>query len=447
MKYVRTTNWYGKESKRRYSESWGVASYQLQEVVERTIAELENIKEMKVKKYKSEEMKKRILVLATGNIYERRGLFNAVMGRTKHLKENCDYEVDMLLLSTYNPWIVRKLRHTQKYARPNEWENDGVDMRIDWCRFSLFDYVMNVILYWIGRGYFKRLHNRSLVSKLQRYDFIIAHSSECGELAKIAKERYGTPYSVTWHGSDIHSIPFNNPSAFNTTKAIIEDADINFFVSKALLNTSERITTQGKKQVLYNGCNTAFRKFSDEERAKLRKKYNVEGKKVVVFAGNFFAVKNILTIPIIFRMIVNKMENVECWMIGGGKYFGQVKKMVKALPVRLWGNQEPEVMPDFLNAADVLILPSINEGLPLSVVEGLACGCNVVGALAGGIPEVIGEENCVDLNDPQFVDKFADKVVAYLQAVPHIEQPLKPEFDWNITAKQELDVINRRIAE
>ena len=386
-------------------------------------------------------MKKRILVLATGNIYERRGLFNAVIGRTKHLKEICDYEVDMLLLSTYKPWYVRLLRNTKKRPRPNEFEADGIHMRIDWCRSSLFDYMMNVILH---KGvFFKKLHNRKLVRKLNGYDFIIAHSFECGALAKMAKERFGTPYSITWHGSDIHSEPFNNPSAFNATKVIIEDADINFFVSKALLNTSERITTQGNKQVLYNGHHTAFRRYSDEEREALRKKYNVEGKKVVVFAGNFFAVKNILTIPLIFRSIVNKMENVECWMIGGGKYFNRVKRMVKDLPVRLWGNQEPEVMPDFLNVADVLILPSTNEGLPLSVVEGLACGCNVVGSLAGGIPEVIGEDNCVDLNDPQFVDKFADKVIAYLQAVPHIEQPLKPEFDWNITAKHELDILNR----
>lgn len=45
------------------------------------------------------------------------------------------------------------------------------------------------------------------------------------------------------------------------------------------------------------------------------------------------------------------------------------------------------------------------------------------------------------------MDKFADKVVAYLQVVPHIEQPLKPDFDWNKTAKHELDVIKRRVAE
>ena len=384
-------------------------------------------------------MKKKILVLTTGNIYERRGFFNAVMSRTKQLKEICDYGIDVFLISTYSPWYVRLLRNTKKQARPIEFEADGIRMGIDWCCFSLFDYVMNVKLH---KGvYFKKRHNKKLIRKLYGYDFIIAHSFECGELAKAVKEKYGTPYSVTWHGSDIHSEPFNNPSAFGPTKAIIEDADINFFVSKALLNTSERISTKGNKQVLYNGYNTAFRRYSDEERVALRKKYNVEGKKLVVFAGNFLAVKNILTIPLIFRSIVNKLPNVECWMIGGGKYFNKVKEMVKDLPVRLWGNQEPEVMPDFLNAADVLILPSINEGLPLTVVEGLACGCNVVGSMVGGIPEVIGEENCIDLKDPQFVDKFADKVVAYLQAEPHIEQPLKPEFDWNRTAKHELDVI------
>ena len=386
----------------------------------------------------------KILVLANGDIYERRGFFNAVISRTKHLKAICDYDIEVLLLSTYEPWIVRKLRKTFKQARPEELEVDGIRMKIDWCRFSLFDYVMNVKLH---KGvFFKQLHNRSVVSKLHGYDFIIAHSKECGELAKAAKEKYGIPYSVTWHGSDIHSEPFNNPSAFGPTKAIIEDADINFFVSKALLNTSERITTKGNKQVLYNGYNTAFRKYSDEERLRLRQKYGVVDKKVVVFAGNFLAVKNILTIPAIFGSIANKIQDVECWMIGGGKYFNQVKEMVKDLPVRLWGNQEPEVMPDFLNAADVLILPSINEGLPLTVVEGLACGCNVVGSLVGGIPEVIGKENCVDLRDPQFIDKFADKVVNYLQANSKIEQKLSPEFDGNRTAKEELEVIHNLIS-
>lgn len=385
-------------------------------------------------------MKKKILVLTTGNIYERRGFFNAVISRTKHLKEISDFDINVLLLSTYEPWLVRKLRRTQKHERPKGCQINDVKIEIDWYCFSLIDYLLSVKLH--KEALFKKLHNKSIIKKLQGYDFIIAHSNEAGLLAKEAKARYGIPYSVTWHGSDIHTEPFNNPLAFECAISIIEDADVNIFVSKALLNTSNKITIKGNKQLLYNGYNTAFKKYSDEERNRIRIKYGVEGKKVVVFAGGFLAIKNILFIPSIFKSILYKEKNVEFWMIGGGKYYNKVKEMVKELPVRLWGNQEPEVMPDFFNASDVLILPSKNEGLPLTVVEGLACGCNVVGSLVGGIPEVIGEENCVDPKDPKFVEKIADKVIAYLNADPQIEQPLNPVFNWNATAKKELHIIN-----
>lgn len=385
-------------------------------------------------------MRKKILVLTTGNIYERRGFFNAVINRTKHLKEISEFNIDVLLLSSYSPWLIRKLRHTAKFERPKSVIIDGIEIKIDWKRFSLIDYLLHFRL--DKSEVFSKIHNDRLACSLQSYDLVIAHSTICGMIAKKVKERYGTPYTVTWHGSDIHSEPLENSSSIKPTTDVIESADMNFFVSEALMKTSEQLTSKGHKMVLYNGYDTMFKKYSDTKRVALRQKYDVVDKKVVVFAGNFLAVKNILTIPLIFNTIVNKMQDVECWMIGGGKYRPQIEEMVKDLPVRLWGNQDPEMMPDLLNASDVLILPSINEGLPLIVVEGLATGCNVVGSLVGGIPEVIGKENCVDLRDHQFVEKFADKVVAYLKACPRIEQPLDPNFDWNKTAKIELQTLN-----
>lgn len=383
--------------------------------------------------------KTKVLVLTSGSIFERRGLFNAVICRTKFLQEICNFEIEMLLLSTYEPWLVRKLRHTKKQERPELWEIDGVRMNIVWHRFSILDYIMNIRLH---KGkVLQKLHNRTILDKLKGYSFIVAHSTECGELAKLAKGKFGIPYSITWHGSDIHSAPFANPSIYASTKSVIEDADCNFFVSKTLLDTSNRITTKGRKQVLYNGYDKIFRKYPDEERAALRKSFGVLEKKVVVFAGNFLAVKNILSVPLIFQKIAEQIKNVEFWMIGGGKYYSQVEKMVEKLPVHLWGEQEPERMPNFLNSADVLILPSINEGLPLSVVEGLACGCNVVGSFVGGIPEVIGEDSCVRLDDPLFVEKFADKVIFYLTAENHLVQNLKLDFDWKRSATKELAII------
>lgn len=386
-------------------------------------------------------MKKRIIVLTEGNIYERRGFFNAVVSRTKHLKNITDYEIDVLLLSSYSPWYVRLLRHAEKYEKPKTVNIEGLNIKIDWKSFSLIDYILH---YKLNKPeVFSKLHNNKIVKYLKGYDMIIAHSTNCGLIAKQAKELYGTPYTVTWHGSDIHSEPFSHSSSLKPTKDVIEAADMNFFVSKALMSTSEQLTTRCEKMVLYNGYNVMFKEYMEDQRVALRQKYGVERKKVVVFAGNFLAIKNILTIPLIFKAISEKIQNVECWMIGGGKYRQQVEEMVKGLPVRLWGNQEPEAMPDFFNASDVLILPSVNEGLPLTVVEGLASGCNVVGSLVGGIPEVIGEGNCVDLKDPDFVKKFADKVIAFLKAEPKIKQPLDSNFNWNQTAKKELEVIHK----
>lgn len=383
---------------------------------------------------------KKILVLTGGNIYERRGFFNAVVNRTKYFKNISEYEIDVLLLTTYEPWFIRQLRHTTKRERPKAFCVDGIEMKINWRRFSFIDYLLSVKFN--KDAIFKKIYNFKIAKKLYNYDLIIAHSFDCGFIAMRVKALYGIPYTVTWHGSDIHTVPFKNSSRLRHTANVIEKADMNFFVSKALLDTSNQITSKGKKQILYNGYNEIFKKYSDDMRTALRHKFNVEGKKVVVFAGGFLAVKNILSVPLIFKAIYKKFSNVEFWMIGDGKFKSQVEKLSEGLPIRFWGNQEPELMPDFLNASDVLILPSLNEGLPLIVIEGLACGCNVVGSRVGGIPEVIGLENTFLLSDSNFVDKFAEKVLCYLLSPVEIKQDLNKLFDWNSSAKFEHIIVN-----
>ncbi len=401
-------------------------------------------------------MKKKILVIFEEYLYQRRGFFNAVIGRTKSLVRNGDCSVDVLLLTVYEPWLVRKFKHTPKQERIESVEIDGVKIRVDWRRFSFVDYFLYYFLHW--PEFFRAIHNRKIARSLPHYDLIVAHSLQGGEVAELVKKSTGTPYTVTWHGSDIHTKPFASKAVFKATRDLIEAADMNFFVSRTLLRTSGRITPNGVKEVLYNGYNPIFRRFTDADRAALRKKWGVEDRKVVAFAGNFFAVKNPLAVPRIFRAVFEKFTNVEFWLIGDGKFRQQMEALSEGLPARFWGGQNPDKMPEFFNAADVVILPSINEGLPLAVVEALACGCNVVGSLVGGIPEVIGEENCVPLAsgesvhtdpsensvqvpDDDFVRKFAEKVLRYLTATTHIAQPLNPEFSWDATSRREIAFI------
>ena len=49
---------------------------------------------------------------------------------------------------------------------------------------------------------------------------------------------------------------------------------------------------------------------------------------------------------------------------------------------------------EYLDEADIYIQPSLQEGLPRSVVEAMSRGCPVIGARTAGIPELIPEE-CV----------------------------------------------------
>lgn len=385
--------------------------------------------------------RKKILILATGNIYERYGQFNALLNRTKNLIGLGQYEVDFILLSTFEGWLVRKLRNHSKTGRPKEITIDNVRMRIDWENFSITNYILSTKLHRAGVNGDSRL--RRLLPIIKGYDFIIAHSYSSGIIACKAKQILGIPYSVTWHGSDIHTHPFGNISIFNNTKDIIESADVNLFVSDALRQTSNRITRIGHKEVIYNGCDSRFHKYDEHQRSYFRKKYEVEGKKVVTFVGSFMDVKNILLIPEIFKAIYAKENGVVFWMIGDGKYKLKVEELVEGLPVRFWGNQPPEAIPDFLNCTNVQILPSKNEGLPLTMVEALRCGCHAVGSLVGGIPEVIGEENCIPLDSPTFVQDVADRVLYFLNEGTLTKQIAAPQFDWRESANKEYCIMEK----
>lgn len=60
-----------------------------------------------------------------------------------------------------------------------------------------------------------------------------------------------------------------------------------------------------------------------------------------------------------------------------------------SLPARSLGYVAPQDMPGVYNAADLFVTPSLQENLPNTIMEAMACGTPCIGFHTGGIPEMI----------------------------------------------------------
>lgn len=77
-----------------------------------------------------------------------------------------------------------------------------------------------------------------------------------------------------------------------------------------------------------------------------------------------------------------------------------------------WVDQKGKM--EILKEASTLLLPSYNEGLPMSVLEGMACKKAVISTTVGALPEVIQEDNGV-LIQPGNIQALADALVCFCQ--------------------------------
>ena len=132
--------------------------------------------------------------------------------------------------------------------------------------------------------------------------------------------------------------------------------------------------------VMPNGKNVDRFLFKQEKRAELRKKYQVQDKIVIGHAGVFNSQKNHKYLIRIFNELCKKHENYELWLMGAdGGTLQDVKQQIKEYglenKIRFMGYQ-PNVE-DYLCAMDIMVFPSLYEGLPNVVVEwqmaGLPC--------------------------------------------------------------------------
>lgn len=131
--------------------------------------------------------------------------------------------------------------------------------------------------------------------------------------------------------------------------------------------------------VINNGIEIENFRFNKEIRTKIRKELNVENNFVIGHVGRFEEEKNHVFLIDIFYEIYKQNKNSVLLLIGDGSLKKEIKSKVEKLnllnKVVFTGTKNNTC--DYYNAMDVFLLPSKQEGLPMTGLEaqtnGLPC--------------------------------------------------------------------------
>ena len=116
--------------------------------------------------------------------------------------------------------------------------------------------------------------------------------------------------------------------------------------------------------------------YDPSARAEYRRRLDINGKMVLLHVGRFSDEKNHSFLVTLFHMLSKRANNYVLLLVGDGPTEDKVRKHVRDIglsdQVRFLGVRSD--VAQIMDAADVFLLPSKNEGLPVTLVEAQAKG-------------------------------------------------------------------------
>jgi glycosyltransferase involved in cell wall biosynthesis len=241
---------------------------------------------------------------------------------------------------------------------------------------------------------------KTFANVIKKCDLVHAHghvymsSYLAGKVAK----KYKKPFILTQHNTFIDYRSglniLEHLNDFTIGKAVLKDADRVVAVSNRTMEYIHKLgADRSKTSVIYNGVDIDY--FHPANKEKSRKKLSLPKNRKIILSVRRLVYKNgldtlIESIPYITR----NHPNVLFVIAGKGPSKKLIEDHIKELGIKdnikLTGFVPDELLPVYYNAADYFVLPSASgEGLPLVLLEAMACRLPVIATTVGGTPEII----------------------------------------------------------
>lgn len=206
--------------------------------------------------------------------------------------------------------------------------------------------------------------------------------------------RLRIPYVVKVHGSDLN-VQASYPLRRRQIRSALRGAGAVVAVSRALAEKAVAIgAAPDRVHVIYNGVDSDRFFPGPRNEARARLGLSSQGP-LLLYVGNLKSSKGCLDLLEAFPALLAEQPLARLVYVGAGSCRDALLERAAALgcsdSVSLAGPVAHAALGDWFRAADLLCLPSHNEGVPNVILEAMACGVPVVATRVGGIPEVVPE--------------------------------------------------------
>lgn len=277
------------------------------------------------------------------------------------------------------------------------------------------------------------------IGKLARgYDIIHANWSLTGIATLLSMPIHNLPFVITIHGSDVFKTK-NIAFVSSIVGLALRKANMVIAVSEELKKAAEGFgVNKNNIVVVSNGVN--LEKFPVGALKDRRKN--------ILFVGSLIKRKGIIYLLQAMAQIHKSDSEAKLLLVGEGDEEATLHDFVNQNglddSVEFLGLQSQENVAKLMREARVFVLPSVEEGQGVVLIEALASGTPCIGSRVGGIPDVITEDvgELVDPEDTEglviAITKFLDNDIIWLKASQNARTRAVENYDWNIIADRTL---------
>lgn len=276
------------------------------------------------------------------------------------------------------------------------------------------------------RRFYGTFYLRSIVSCVKELTRAHSYSAIYGSwlfpdgwaCARLAQE-LGVPLYLKVHGTDVNRLAQGDPVTKKSLWAVSRACKV-FCVSQALKAKLLDLGADADRlEVVYNGVDAET--FFPQPMATAREKLGVDhADPLLLYVGNLKATKGFGELASAFAKLRATPGGTSAHLaiVGEGEFGAELRRRLAYLGeldnVTFLGSLPLAQVALWMNAGDLLCLPSYNEGVPNVVLEAFACGCPVVATEVGGIPELLAPGRDLTLVPPRNVAALADAILGVL---------------------------------